>query len=648
MEFDRSQSPFFEVSYDESARTNSPVRGNGPDSNMETESLPTVELHIRGPEPRQRLQLTISSGEVVRIGRSLRSGCPIPWDLQISREHADLYADTWKLTLNCLPHAPNPIRFKGRSLRKAVLTPGDVFEIGTTVFQVRVPRDDKQPEAESVKLDSAPGRFLGAASAEPMSEFKYSAEDLQSFPFSHAAEQLEILAQLPDLISESHGDDELAGLLVKLLLKAMPQAVGVAVVRFDTADLDDAEQQADPPLLRFETRNDYYGQFRPSKRLMHEALVSLQSVMHIWGSQDISYTVTPGLDWAFASPLRGESCRGWCLYVSGDPGEGGSRLRERLTGDLRFTELVAQFISSVRQVRLLQEQKTQLSRFFSPTVIQGLQGHSWEDVLKPLERDITVLFCDLRGFSQRSELLQNDLLRLLNSVSVSLGVMANGVLERDGAIADFQGDSVLGFWGWPVPVDDGPVLACRAALEILAGFRRESETDNSQLLEGFSVGIGIAHGRALAGRIGTEQQSKIGVFGPVVNQGSRLEGLTRYFDVSICVDDATAVRVRDTLDPTESRLRRIANVRPKGMETPIAVHELLATERHATEFSDQMIARYESALDAAMTGEWDTAASLLNDCNVEDGPTRRLRSVIVQHQQNPSMHWDGVISMISK
>ncbi|MDA1017973.1 MAG: hypothetical protein O3A00_26385, partial [Planctomycetota bacterium] len=72
---------------------------------MASASLPSVELHVRGPEPRQRLQLTIAAGEVVRLGRSLRSGCPVPWDLQISREHADLYADTRKLTLNCMPHA---------------------------------------------------------------------------------------------------------------------------------------------------------------------------------------------------------------------------------------------------------------------------------------------------------------------------------------------------------------------------------------------------------------------------------------------------------------------------------------------------------------------------------------------------------------
>ena len=279
---------------------------------------------------------------------------------------------------------------------------------------------------------------------------------------------------------------------------------------------------------------------------MMRALRGQESVIHIWDedASNAQFTVCGGLGWAFCAPVDGDSCRGWCLYVSGKGSRTGSLLvtEDDLTGDLRFAELVAQFIGSVRQVRVLEEQKTQLSSFFSPKVIENLTGRD-SGVLEPAERDITVLFCDVRGFSKKSEQLQGDLRALLQTVSEALGVMTAGIIERDGAIADFQGDAVLGFWGWPVQHEDGPLPACRAALAIHKAFQ-EAVNGINPLLLGFSVGIGISHGTALAGQIGTRRQAKVGVFGPVVNQGSRLEGLSKKFGVPICIDQQTAELIR--------------------------------------------------------------------------------------------------------
>ena len=129
-----------------------------------------------------------------------------------------------------------------------------------------------------------------------------------------------------------------------------------------------------------------------------------------------------------------------------------------------------------------------------------------EDNHEGAEREIPVLFCDVRGFSKKSEELQGDLLTLLKSVSAALGVMAGGIVERDGAIADFQGDAALGFWGWPTELLEGPVPACRSALAIYRAFRHGVQKTDG-LLFGFSIGMGVAHGRALAGQIGTNQPS---------------------------------------------------------------------------------------------------------------------------------------------
>ncbi|MBP85390.1 MAG: hypothetical protein CMJ64_01525 [Planctomycetaceae bacterium] len=284
-------------------------------------------------------------------------------------------------------------------------------------------------------------------------------------------------------------------------MKTMPAAEGVAVAHFESSELPPEGSPADtlpkPVMMRVETRPDFEGRFQPSRRLILAALTRLTSHMHVFSGDagGAQFTMTDGLGWAFCAPIRGDSCRGWCLYVSSKGAADGGMIasEDELKADLRFTELVAQFIGSVRQVRLLQEQKTQLRSFFSPNVIENLIND--EDVLTPAERDIFVLFCDVRGFSQKAELMAHDLKALLQSVSAALGVMANGILDRTGTIADFQGDAALGFWGWPVTLEEGPVPACRAALDIYRGFL-DGGADSSSLLHGFSVGMGVVHGRA--------------------------------------------------------------------------------------------------------------------------------------------------------
>jgi adenylate cyclase len=269
------------------------------------------------------------------------------------------------------------------------------------------------------------------------------------------------------------------------------------------------------------------------------------------------------------------------------------------------------------------------------------------DTLSPSEKNISVLFCDVRGFSKKSEQLQDDLLKLLLSVSAALSVMAGGILERDGVIADFQGDAALGFWGWPVELEEGPLLACQAALSIYDEFYKEIAVEGS-LLQGFSVGLGVAHGRALAGQIGTNKQAKVGVFGPVVNQGARLETMTKQFDVPICIDETTAKFVNTYMPPTDGRVRRLARVRPNGMNTPISVFGLLLPVNEMPSVSAAIIANYELALDAVMEGNWKFAIELLGNIPDHDGPKHFLLRHMAKSNDSPPSGWDGAFSLSDK
>jgi len=131
-----------------------------------------------------------------------------------------------------------------------------------------------------------------------------------------------------------------------------------------------------------------------------------------------------------------------------------------------------------------------------------------------------------------------------------------------------------GLLGWPLPQEDAVLRACKAALAIRAEYAAASCEDDHPLSD-FRIGIGIATGRAVAGKIGTVDQVKITVFGPVVNLASRLEGLTKLLRAPILIDEMSARALRAQAPPTVARIRRVARVRPYGLDTPLEVCELL-------------------------------------------------------------------------
>ena len=645
----------------------------------------TFQLTASGPGDQQS-QSVLREGSILRIGRAPKSGWAVPWDQQVSREHADVLLTNGQLRVTCTEAARNPIVWNGQLQREIVVGLGEAFRIGDTEFRLdRLNQNLAVPQPINATMDLG-GEFettgiwkppipapiepaidvVFAADAD-VDEYSYSVDELKHVEFADPIRKMELLATLPAMIASSESDTDLAFKLAGLLLDAIPQAIAVAVVQYDESVVNQLRQAPaeefelpKPRLMRVQTREMFDERFVPSRRLLCRTLKLAESYsrslkhpesnVHIWAGGEASgaqFTISGRLNWAYCTPIAAESCVGWCLYVSGEGGNEGSPLitEDDLKRDVRFTELLAQFIGSIRQVRLLQEHKTQLSSFFSPNVIRSLTGQSADDVLKPSERDVTVMFCDVRGFSRKSEKYRDNLHELLNCVRAALSAMTGGILENDGAIADFQGDAALGFWGWPVTLDEGPIPACMAALAVLAEFNKPQGSQG--LLEGFSVGVGIAFGRAIAGQIGTHQQAKVGVFGPVVNQGSRVEGMTKQFGVNICLDEAALEFARRRLPRDKGRVRKLARVIPKGMDTALTVGELLPPASPNCFVTDEMIEFHDSAVDAVIAGQWMQAREILNEVP-DSGPKQFLLNRMAEFNNTPPSDWSGAFALAQK
>lgn len=591
------------------------------------------DLIAQGMESQHRWRRTLEEGHVYVIGRA-PGVWETAWDPHISRRHAEVCWRDGRLHVRLLPDARNPIFVHGRARDEFTLGPGEHFVIGSTTFTL-----------------SASRAAVSVTAPTPVTQQVFSPEVLRQARFRHADRRLEVLSHLPDVIAGATSDMELFVRLVNLLLAGIPDASAVALVAVEG-------QEADGPIrvLHWDRRVLAGGDFTPSERLIREALRRCDSVVHVWRDTPApggsTYTQSEGMDWAFCIPVPGEVCRGWGIYVAGqrmsgigcDEASDPSGLRD----DVKFTELAASTLSNLRKLRLLERRQAGLRSFFSPIVLETLAGQDPDIALAPREVQITVLFCDLRGFSRQAEQQSDDLFGLLRRVSRALGVVTRQILEHSGVVGDFHGDAAMGFWGWPLDQHDAAERACRAALKIRHDFLVARQDDPE--LANFRVGIGIATGRAVAGKIGTVDQVKVTAFGPVVNLASRLETMTRVVQAEILLDEKTAQAARSHLVPSEARVRRVAKIRPYGLTGAVRVSELLppADPTNTCPLSNQDIQVYEAALDAFENRQWDLALRLLHQVPAEDLVKDFLTVYIARHNRVAPANWDGTIDLETK
>jgi len=588
-------------------------------------------LVAQGPGPADRWRRALPPQGSILLGRD-RDGWSVPWEPFLSRRHAELQVQGSTVRLRRLPSATNPIFHRGGEVEEVVLGVGDSFVIGQTLFTL---------EADSEK----PGDL---AEPHPVQSRTITLEELEPVPFRDAPRRLDVLRRLPDVIRGAADERMGWAALVDLLLAGIRLAEAAAIVTPET-------------VVYWDRRRSSEGRFRPSRRLILEAIrEQRQTVLHLWSSasstassspSDTAYTLQGSFDWAFCTPFRQDSEGERGLYVAGrfetTTGPPFSWSEQTLHEDIKFAELVADIYGALRQVQQFRERQSLFRRFFSPAVLELLGSRAAEEALEPREADVTVLFCDLRGFSRTVESAEGNLLAALQRVGTALGIMTRAILRHGGVVADFLGDAALGFWGWPTPQPTRIWDAALAALDI-HGELTSAARDERHILHGFCAGIGIASGRAVAGGIGTPEQVKVTVFGPPVNLAARLQDLTKLLRVPILLDEATATALRQGVDTGSLlRVRRLARLIPAGLTRPLTVAELLPAGPHSP-LTDADLITYEQALDAFLTGQWDEAYRLLHRIPPDDRGKDLLMEIILQHGRKPPPSWSGAIPILHK
>jgi adenylate cyclase len=250
------------------------------------------------------------------------------------------------------------------------------------------------------------------------------------------------------------------------------------------------------------------------------------------------------------------------------------------------------------------------ARYLAPAMVERLAASGKFPELGGELREITVLFCDLRGFSGISERLDPPALtRLVNEF---FAAATDAIQAHGGTIDKYFGDAVMALWNAPLDQPNHAELACRAALAIgerMAALNARRAAAGEQIL---ASGIGIDTGSCTVGNFGSKERFDYSALGDTVNIAARLEGETKAFGVAAIVGPATASRVPGFA------LLPLAAVRVRGRAQEIEVSALVGDERLARAPAFAGLRRKHGALREALSAQdWPRAGALVAELGRE-------------------------------
>lgn len=182
-------------------------------------------------------------------------------------------------------------------------------------------------------------------------------------------------------------------------------------------------------------------------------------------------------------------------------------------------------------------------RYLAPSMVDRVVNSPKLPELGGELRELTVLFCDLRGFTALSERL--DPAALTRVINAFLQAATDAVLAHGGTVDKYVGDAIMAFWNAPLDQEDHPTLACRAALGIRARVRAIDQAALSDAgLPRLDAGVGINTGLCTVGNFGSAHRFDYSAVGDAVNVAARLESESRAHDMAILLGPETAARVR--------------------------------------------------------------------------------------------------------
>ena len=311
-------------------------------------------------------------------------------------------------------------------------------------------------------------------------------------------------------------------------------------------------------------------------------------------------------------------------------------------------EIITIYLAGVSYKYLIEEKerkkvKGAFEHYLSPEVIEDVLQDPDHLKLGGDKKELTVFFSDVRGFTTISESLAPEkLCELMNHYFTPMTAL---ILKSGGVLDKYIGDAIMAFWGAPIPLSNGPQLACKVSLEMLFTLDRLREDFLRRGYPPIDIGIGLNTGLMSVGNMGSEDRFTYTVMGDAVNLGARLEGLTKEYGVKIIISKFTA----EKLDPKEFFFRGLDVIRVKGKTEPVKICELMRSDFLGHQ---RMISEFIEIFSAARLSyanrDFVRAKKFFGEClqlKPDDKPTNIYIDRLEQYLNDPPPeNWDGVFT----
>lgn len=262
------------------------------------------------------------------------------------------------------------------------------------------------------------------------------------------------------------------------------------------------------------------------------------------------------------------------------------------------------------------------------------------------EKELTVMFSDIRGFTSYSEKhTPHEVVGILNEY---LTQMTNMIFQTEGTLDKYIGDAIMAFWGAPTGQKDHAYRACSTALGMVDLLHNTLHPKwEAEGKEKLHIGIGINTGPIVVGFVGSQAIKNYTLIGDAVNLGSRLEGTTKEYKVEIIIGEQTYEHVR-----ADMLCRELDLIRVKGKLQPIRIYEVIDHRLKAVGAKELKVNAFQEGLSYYRLQRWDDAIKRFKVClelDPEDGPSKIFidRCNSLREESLPA-DWDGVYVMKTK
>jgi adenylate cyclase len=315
------------------------------------------------------------------------------------------------------------------------------------------------------------------------------------------------------------------------------------------------------------------------------------------------------------------------------------------------------FSSFVREQAQRRQIRSAFGQYLSPALVEQLAQSPEKLVLGGEEREMTIMFSDVRGFTTISESYKHDPQGLTTLMNRFLTPLTNAILARKGTIDKYMGDAIMAFWN--APLDDGQhqLNACEAAVDMLERIdvlneeRQREAQENGQSHIPLNVGVGLNTGTCVVGNMGSDLRFDYSVLGDSVNLAARLEGQSKEYGFPIIVGSKTALAVKEKFAILE-----LDFIIVKGKKEPEVIYAIAGREDTAQSgrfqrlrnLTIEMLACYRSR-------DWDGAlAAIERGRRTDDANTLELlynlyEARILGYLKNPPPEdWNGAFALLTK